>query len=500
MSGAQGGLSQTAAIVLLAIAGAGCTSGLSDPDSGAVDDGEVDAGETDAGLEESDGGNFDAGAADAGTPCTLVGPLTIASPDEWSALLDGGCDEVEGDLRVEAPGFSTLGGPATALKRVGSLRIAGNSLLQALEFPALEAVLDGGLAIESNPSLGAQSFPQLRSIRGSLRVSANDGLAALQLPALGATGTGISVESNPALTTVDLGALVEAPPGLFGTAHIAFVSNGALASLTLGSLRRVVGGLWVRDCGALATLELPALQSVAGAFDVSGTALTQLTVPALQRVGQANISGNPMLVRVDFPALTLQANAFSKGGVFQISSNPALTSLSLPRFQTVDGRLWLTSLTALTALDLPELIAAQEFGISGNTALVSLTVPKLASVAPTGSFVLTSGLVVQGNAQLPVLRLPALRSAFVAISVNSNASLTTFEAPLLNSSPSLTLLSNASLTGFSLGALTQVQNTLEVRSNPLLRQCLVDGLHAQLTTAPTTYTSSGNNGSPNTCP
>lgn len=41
---------------------------------------------------------------------------------------------------------------------------------------------------------------------------------------------------------------------------------------------------------------------------------------------------------------------------------------------------------------------------------------------------------------------------------------------------------------------------LQVFDNTALRQCLVDAIKNALTTGPTTYNATGNNGMPNTCP
>jgi hypothetical protein len=64
----------------------------------------------------------------------------------------------------------------------------------------------------------------------------------------------------------------------------------------------------------------------------------------------------------------------------------------------------------------------------------------------------------------------------------------------------LTILLNNTLTGLDFPALRTVSGALTVSDNSLLRQCVVDALKAQLTTGPASYTATGNNGAPNTCP
>ena len=41
---------------------------------------------------------------------------------------------------------------------------------------------------------------------------------------------------------------------------------------------------------------------------------------------------------------------------------------------------------------------------------------------------------------------------------------------------------------------------MTVRVNATLRQCVVDAIKMKITTGPTTYTATGNDGMPNTCP
>lgn len=56
------------------------------------------------------------------------------------------------------------------------------------------------------------------------------------------------------------------------------------------------------------------------------------------------------------------------------------------------------------------------------------------------------------------------------------------------------------LVGLSMPALTTVNGQMVVRTNPLLRQCLVDAIRLHITTGPSSYVTSGNDGAPIVCP
>jgi hypothetical protein len=59
---------------------------------------------------------------------------------------------------------------------------------------------------------------------------------------------------------------------------------------------------------------------------------------------------------------------------------------------------------------------------------------------------------------------------------------------------------NNVMTSLDFPALVTVNGPLTIKLNPLLRQCVADGVKAQLTAGPTTFDFTGNTGTPNVCP
>jgi hypothetical protein len=151
---------------------------------------------------------------------------------------------------------------------------------------------------------------------------------------------------------------------------------------------------------------------------------------------------------VAFPALT------SAGSVNVLSAN-SLTSVSFPVLQTVSGTFQVAYVPALTALSAP--------------ALVSVIVP------PPSATIKSVGIL---STALTTISLPSLTTAQGGMELDSNWKVTALDLP----------------------ALRTVNGSLSVTRNTALKQCLADALKTQLTTGPTSWSSSGNDGLPNTCP
>jgi|GEM_PF-5212735 len=214
-------------------------------------------------------------------------------------------------------------------------------------------------------------------------------------------------------------------------------------------------------------------------------------------------------------ALSPVANQIVSVGSLAITQNDALTSLSLPALKTVGGEVIVNNDDALTSLNFPALTSVGgNFGANNLPVLMSVNLPVLASVGGNLNFIMDPALSSLGvpvltttheididtDPLLPTLSLPALQTTTGIIAIKTNSTLASVSAPLLASSAGLYMISNAALTSLTLPVLTTMSGDMTVQNNAALRQCLVDAVKTGLTTGPTAYTASGNNGMPNTCP
>jgi hypothetical protein len=133
------------------------------------------------------------------------------------------------------------------------------------------------------------------------------------------------------------------------------VDGGSGTRLSFPSLTTVGGVLGVMGTRALTTLSLPALTTVVERLELGFTALANPSFPSLTTVpGTMIFRDSPQLTQVDLPALT------SAGGL-EITTSPGFASLGAPSLRTATGPVRLDG-TALTALTLPALVAADPSG------------------------------------------------------------------------------------------------------------------------------------------
>lgn len=248
--------------------------------------------------------------------------VSIGSSAEWAQFTAAGCATVPGELRIAAPDLRTLNAPALA--SMGSLAIQSSPLLQSVSFPALSAV-QGSVAIDA-PSLASLEMPQLRNVQGDLAVD------------------------TPALT-----------------------------AFSLPSLRAVFGKLSLTNESAasvVASIDLPDLQTVGGAIEVSGyPRLRSLALPALSSCGGFQVSFDEGLGAVDLPLL------LSIEGDLQVTEDPALTHLGLPAATSAKGDVTLRDDAALPAFSFPALTTVGgALVIDANDFLSAPSLPALTAV------------------------------------------------------------------------------------------------------------------------
>ena len=142
---------------------------------------------------------------------------------------------------------------------------ATNTVLESMAFPVLESV-GGVVTLQDYKGVKELSFPKLKMINGTLTVSSLSALRALEFPELKNVVGNISVSGVEALTSFGMPKLEQVRELKinmnFWSPQVAF------QSLDLQSLKSVEGN-FTFDGNALnemSTLELPALERVAGKF------------------------------------------------------------------------------------------------------------------------------------------------------------------------------------------------------------------------------------------
>lgn len=373
-------------------------------------------------------------------PTAINGSVVVHDSDDLRRLRR--CTQISGDLRIEAPGLSTLsdleqlttiGGQLIvqggafdtvrlpALTRVtGALRIAESPALVTVDLSQLTqtgglsidaaqgqlttvtlprlSTVGGGLAITA-PRLTTLDLSQLGSTTGDLTLTGGDdaGLTAVDLPRLASVGRSLAIRQLPALLSVS------AP--LLATSHgVALESLGPTRTtptttvklqLSLPALTQVDGPLALESLPSLDRLSLPVLQRVEGPL-----ALRQLGTP--RAVVQGRLRVNDNVLQLSLPALT------RVGGDLLLEELPTLHDLSaagdglaLPLLQTVVGVVTLDTLGASlfsSALDLtlPALTTARSLKMSGCLAF-ALKLPALTAL---------QALELTDNGQLRTLVAP----------------------------------------------------------------------------------------------
>ncbi len=253
----------------------------------------------------------------------------------------------------------------------------------------------------------------------------------------------------------------------------------------------------------LVDIDAPVLREVDGGVTISGNAaLETASFGALASTTSLDLQNDPSLTRFAAPMLT------ALGGPVNVLGDDALTTLSLPRLQTLDGELRL-DVHALTALELPALTSATSLLLQDNVALTTLSLPALTAVQV---------IAVHDNPALREVHLARLASA-TSVGLYANSALTSVDLAALSTTRELTLggpltsllagqlrsadrlnIRGTSLERLGLPALTAASQSLDISGNAVLPQCEVDAVVRRLTTPPAAgVRATGNLGSA-TCP
>ncbi|OJH40803.1 hypothetical protein BON30_07645 [Cystobacter ferrugineus] len=295
------------------------------------------------------------------------------------------------------------------------LMLYDNPLLETVAgWPELDSV--GALSLGHNSSLvDLRGFTKLRAVRGNVLVYSNDALAdfSLHLTRVGA----VMVRSNPSLRTMSLkvpddsgssslsfvgGALVEGNPALTTlelgfptvTGNIQILHDAALQEVTVTSWQ-LEGSLIIEDDSALARVIAPNLNVVSGSLRLARSPIEQL-----------DFGPSPLSVRGELRVANTKLTAFSAtqhvsdvGGDASFSGNSLMTSLALSRLH---GGLSVSSNDALTDLSLVNTdVLEGSLGVEGNSRLESLEGVRSRDIR--------GDLYIQAGSRMTRLSLPELR-------------------------------------------------------------------------------------------
>lgn len=279
------------------------------------------------------------------------GPRTPRDPDD-GPIPQGSCAKLEKNVTIRAMAdMQSL--PRTGCYDIyGKLTLQGAAITTLLGLEGLNSVdeleLDhtGLVKIDTKRPVG---------IYGTLIVTGNAKLTNLKQLTFETAATGIVIDGNPVLTSLD--PLVAAQPRLEQVnGALAITGNDALTEILLPNLTRVTGALTISDNDQVTKIDLTKL-STTGHIDIANSPrLTSLTgFAAISINGDFAIRNNPVLTTVG----TL-SSLYRVTGNLTIDNNTALVSLSafttsvkhVDRMLTITNNANLTDLGALKQLQL----------------------------------------------------------------------------------------------------------------------------------------------------
>jgi hypothetical protein len=274
-----------------------------------------------------------AGSDDPDQPCTKIAmDLTVRSPADMSALPRSGCYDIYGKLVLQGQSITSLAG----LNEINSVTELD------LDHTAITAIdtkhplgIYGRLTVTGNAKLTNLKQLEFRTAATGILIDGNSALTsldalALETPKLEEVDGDVAVTGNTALTVIPLGNLVK----VTGTLTVA--GNPAVTSLGLGKLS-ITGPIEISDNAKLTTLAGFAATTIAGDLAIrNNAALTSLgTMSSLYRVtGNVTIDANPVLANL--AAFTTSLKFIDLA--LTITNNQALTDLgSLKHVSLIGG-------------------------------------------------------------------------------------------------------------------------------------------------------------------
>jgi len=252
-------------------------------------------------------------------PCTRIDKdFSIRSAADMAALPRTGCYDIYGKLTLQGQSITSLAGldeinsvneldlDHTALTAIdtkrplgifGKLTLTGNTRLTNLQQLSFETastgiLIDGNTALTSLDPLGLAD-PKLEEVDGDIAITGNTALPTIPLGNLTKLTGGLTVSGNAQLTSIDLAKLTT-------TGHIEIADNPRLASLPGFAAATVAGDLAIRNNAKLTSLgRMSALYRVTGSVTIDGNpVLANLAAfTGIQLIDQSlTITGNAALV------------------------------------------------------------------------------------------------------------------------------------------------------------------------------------------------------------
>jgi hypothetical protein len=305
-------------------------------------------GTTGDGRKPRGAGSDSGGSGSDDRPCTKVEKdVTIRSAADMTALPKSGCYDIYGKLTLQGQAITSLAGlddinsvseldlDHTAVAAIdtrhplgiyGKLTVTGNARLTNLKQLSFETaptgiLIDGNAALTSLDPLGLDD-PQLQEVDGDIAITGNTALTAIPLGNLTKLTGALTVSGNAALTSLALGKLA-------GAGHVEISDNARLATLgAMSALYRVTGSVTIDGNPALTGLAAftTSLKYIDLSLTISNNAaLADLgALKHVSLIGAINITNNASLVScraTEVDKCTLHPNA-------SVISNNKTTSCS----------------------------------------------------------------------------------------------------------------------------------------------------------------------------
>lgn len=240
------------------------------------------------------------------------------------------------------------------------------------------------------------------------------------------------------------------------------ITAPAVTALVPAAPLTSVGNLVVKDNAQLTGFgaSLPHLQQVTTEVKViNNAALTTVLMPALTTVGvRMEVTTNAALTTISLPELaTVGGTTVSSQFQFTVQSNPALTSLLVPKLSSANVFVWRNAL--LAGVSLPELTTGL-LSLYQNPQLAGFAAPKVTTLRT---------LSVEYNPVLTEVSLPALTHTTLYTTIQGNDLLQSIRLPSLVTVPThLEFRWNDNLSELELPELTTVVGNVDLFLNPLL--------------------------------
>ena len=260
-------------------------------------------------------------------------------------------------------------------------------------------------------------------VRGSVKQKESAATEAIVFSALKQIGNELAIQYFPQLQGIYLPALER----ITGTASFSDMSSiGSIAMTELCS----VGGLTIKNCKEISTIELPGLTSC-GEFSVDANKVNKLNISALRDVFGDMTLSNLLIEELDLPqtnfngnTLTLQCNRLNKivgsetfnGSLFLLPKDCRLTEFTLEGISNIQGDFQCIDYFYVKEFVMPFIRVAGDMTIALNSGSVNtaaeIEFPKLQEIGGT--------LTLENNKNANNITFPLLKKILGSCSVTTS--------------------------------------------------------------------------------